>query len=78
MDNDFETFKAFNLNWNTKMSFQDKLQIAEKSDQLNNNGCIVLENDDVYLAKVYLEKALGTEMIVASEMSEVVSNVMGR
>lgn len=58
MDNDFETFKAFNLNWNTKMSFLDKLQIAEKSDQLNYNGCIALENDDVYLAKVYLEKAL--------------------
>lgn len=55
---DFETFKAFNLNWNTTMNIHEKLQIAEKSDQLNYNGCISLENDDVYRAKLHLEKAL--------------------
>ncbi len=54
----FEDFKAFHLTWETTMSLHEKMQIAEKTDELNYNGCIALENDDVYQALKYFTSAL--------------------
>jgi len=54
----FEDFKAFHLKWETSMNLHDKMLIAEKTDELNYNGCIALENNDVYQALIYFTDAL--------------------
>lgn len=55
---DFETFKSFNLRWETSMSLLEKMQIAEKTDELNYSGCIALEKNNVNEALIYFTKAL--------------------
>ncbi len=55
---DFDSFENFTHRWNTEMSMQEKMQIAMKSDILNNQGASAYNNGNVEYAILKFEEAL--------------------
>ena len=58
MNDDFETFKAFNERWKTSMPLIEKMKIASQSDPLNDKGAHAYNDDDFQVAIMYLEQAI--------------------
>jgi len=58
MNDNFETFKAFNERWNTSMPMLEKMLIARQSDDLNDKGARAYDDDDFQNAIIYLEQAI--------------------
>lgn len=55
---DFDSFKEFTHKWQTSMNVQDKMEIANQSDILNNRGADVYDEGDLIGAINYFEQAL--------------------
>lgn len=55
---DFDNFKNFAHKWNSSMPMQEKVQIAMKSDAINNRGAESYNNGDLNGAIRYFEQAL--------------------
>ncbi|MGI6319871.1 MAG: tetratricopeptide repeat protein [Bacteroidales bacterium] len=55
---DFDNFKDFTHRWNTSMAMQEKMQIAMRSDAINNKGVYAYNDGDIEVAISYFEQAL--------------------
>lgn len=56
--NEFDNFNSFVQRWNTTMPMNEKIQIAQTTDALNNKGAIAYNNNDITGAIAYFEQAL--------------------